>query len=122
MHSLQLHDWYVHGDCAVLAFAVNDLTGWPIVFCYNWPCSPCPVLKHGSGPHMLVRHPTGQLLDIDGLHDDPGNMMEMRDAIANGIDVLGWQAEGSVHGLTRAQVTMDALTLIQAVGLTGEES
>ena len=44
------------GDCASLAVAIHEITGWPLVVMV----SPC---------HALVRVPgTGQLLDAAGLH------------------------------------------------------
>jgi hypothetical protein len=110
--SLQLHDWYAHGDCAAFAFAVSDITGWPVVYNFCWPCvvELCP--KEGGGPHIMVRHPSGRLLDIDGLHDDPGGMLN--------VGFIWRQRESVVHGLTRAQIDSDAQALVNWVLLTGE--
>lgn len=120
MHwSLERHNLYCHGDCGTLAFAINELTGWDLVFSYDWPCSIelCPK-AHEGGPHMLVRHPYGRLLDIDGLHDDPSNTHSYHDMIeVNGVNMGAWRAAGSFHNLTPSQVTADALALIASYGL-----
>lgn len=58
------------GDCDILAVALHDATGWPIVavtdahnVCEGVACM-------GSKMHWMVRHPSGRLLDVDGLHDE----------------------------------------------------
>jgi hypothetical protein len=50
---------YLYGDCALLALAVNELTGWPVVS----------VNMTGNNGHVVVSTPGGRLLDADGLHD-----------------------------------------------------
>lgn len=121
--SFKLHDWYCHGDCGSLAFAINELTGWPVVISYNWPCviELCPK-SHDGGPHMLVRHPSGKLLDIDGLHEESkaglGGVMTLDEAEENGVDIGAWRSS-SFYDLAPSQVTADALALIASVGFTG---
>jgi hypothetical protein len=68
--TLEQHEWFAHGDCGLLAIAIHEITGWDLVFSPDWPCTVrgC-AKKHDGGPHMLVRHPTGKLVDIDGMHD-----------------------------------------------------
>lgn len=53
---------YLYGDCCLLAMAVNELTGWPIV-----------QIDEGDEfdpdvRHVLVRMPDGRLLDAAGPH------------------------------------------------------
>jgi len=49
---------YLLGDCGVMARAIHEITGWPVVLMTE-PC------------HALVRMPDGRLLDALGPHD-PG--------------------------------------------------
>jgi hypothetical protein len=134
--SLEQHEWYAHGDCGLLAFTIHDLTGWPVVYSPDWPCRVRGCAKqHDGGPHMLVRHPCGQLLDIDGLHcpGDDGHVTiyDYADDIevfnsffGNSITLGVWRAEKeSFYELTQAQVTHDALNVIASsmiAGVTGE--
>ncbi len=57
---------YLYGDCALLALAAGELTGWPVLQI---------VVAEDDDPgellmrHALVRMPDGRLLDADGAHD-----------------------------------------------------
>ncbi|SCD37636.1 ParB-like nuclease domain-containing protein [Streptomyces sp. Termitarium-T10T-6] len=45
---------------AGLAVGLHDATGWPLI-----EVGP----SEGHGLHYMVRHPSGQLMDVDGLHE-----------------------------------------------------
>lgn len=89
-----------------------------MVFSNNWPCQHELCLRKTTGPHCLVRHPSGQLLDIDGLHDGMNvDGPKVVDIIAA---PLWWQRRKSdpwetLNNLTRAQVTADALSVVASV-------
>lgn len=53
----QAHDWYRHGNCALLAITLHDLTGWPLLLLDADP---------QGWVHAAVRAPDGRLLDIGG--------------------------------------------------------
>src|SRR6185437_5373693 len=55
---------YLYQDCALLALAISDLTGWPCVLISEGPDDDPDVR------HVLVRMPDGRLLDVDGPHGD----------------------------------------------------
>ena len=76
------------GACGALAIALHDHTGWPLVlvtdaasaYSPNAEANLATADEHAranpanraglgaSGLHWLVLHPTGKLLDVDGLH------------------------------------------------------
>jgi hypothetical protein len=56
---------YLYRDCALLALAVADRTGWPVV----------QIFERGDDGEWIVRHalvqmPDGRLLDAAGPHSD----------------------------------------------------
>lgn len=55
---------YLYSDCALLALAVNSLTGWPVVQIIEAPDDD-PIIRH-----VLVRMPDGRLLDAEGPHEN----------------------------------------------------
>lgn len=90
------------GDCDILAVALHDATGWPIVKITD---------KHnvfddgeaggGSALHYMVRHPDGGLVDVDGLHSEDEILDEyygMADADDDNPD-----GEAAVGTTTRAE-------------------
>lgn len=134
--SLESHEHYAHGDCGLLAFTIHDITGWSVVYSPDWPCTVRGCAKqHDGGPHLLVRHPCGQLLDIDGLHDitigqhvtvyDYSDNIEVFNSFLGQAITLGaWRAEkDSFYELTEAQIHHDALNVVASTmfaGVTGE--
>jgi hypothetical protein len=119
------HEWYAHGDCGLLAFTISEITGWPVMFSPDWPCALAGCAKrHPGGPHMLVRHPTGKLLDIDGLHEPTmtqPTIYEYDDEIKVPTGFLGlsvvrlaaWRADRvSFYDLTEEKIHMDAMNVI----------
>lgn len=58
------------GDCDVLAIALHDATGWPLVKVTDSWNVHSGHAGDGSALHWMVRHPSGKLLDVDGLHDE----------------------------------------------------
>lgn len=53
---------FTNGQCHALALAIHQRTGWPLVQA-GWNEADYP-------DHWLVRHPSGQLLDIVGLQSE----------------------------------------------------
>ena len=78
---------FTRGACVLLAVAVADATGWPLVkvtdahnvFAPGTATDRCgsgPELRaqpgdagSGSAMHWMVRRPDGRLVDVDGAHD-----------------------------------------------------
>jgi hypothetical protein len=61
---------FKHGGCDALAIALHDATNWPIVAITDANnVFADGTAGGGSAMHWNVRHPSGKLLDIDGLHD-----------------------------------------------------
>ncbi len=54
------HDLFRMHDCEVLADALADVTGWPVVLISD---------SNGGWCHAGVASPSGQVLDVDGGHD-----------------------------------------------------
>src|ERR1035437_8971985 len=50
---------FTRGDCHVLAREIHRITGWPMHTFW----------KDGPGGHAFILTPTGQALDIEGLHE-----------------------------------------------------
>jgi hypothetical protein len=94
---------FTFGACGGLAIAIHDATGWPIVAitdAHN-------VFEDGkagggSALHWVVQHPSGKLLDIDGLHD-PAALVEAYEGDADdgeaawGLSTRGDAEEWYVH-------------------------
>jgi hypothetical protein len=67
----QVQRWFTRGACGGLALAMHERTGWPLVVIradkiygeHTTAAAPTWV-------HLLVRHPSGMLLDIEGLKTD----------------------------------------------------
>lgn len=57
------------GGCGALAIALHDATGWPIAAITDHDNVFGDRAGGGSALHWTVRHPSGRLLDVDGLHD-----------------------------------------------------
>jgi hypothetical protein len=62
---------FLYGGCAALAIALHDATGWPLVAITDADnCHDGHIGMGGSAMHWTVRHPSGRLLDVLGLHDE----------------------------------------------------
>ena len=59
--------WFRHGNCAALALALHDLTGWPLTLVAR---NADPDLLADTWMHVLVRYPDGRYLDITGTHTE----------------------------------------------------
>lgn len=123
--TLEQHEWFAHGDCGQLAFTINEITGWPVMFAREWPCTRDDCIKdHRPGAHMMVLHPSGRLLDIDGLHEldeRPGaEVMPFQDDIkvynsffGDSITLGAWRADKeSWYDLSVAQIHHHAMDTI----------
>lgn len=66
---------FTHGGCDALAIALHDRTGWPIAAIADHHNVHGDRAGGGSALHWTVLHPSGRLLDIDGLHD-PADLVE----------------------------------------------
>jgi hypothetical protein len=121
--SLEQHNWYAHGDCGLLAFTIHNITNWDVVFSPDWPCTVTGCEKqHEGGPHMLVRHPNGKYVDIDGMHDGEGvtiydydEQIEVRGGLLglHTFNLGTWRREGtSFYDLTEKQIHHDALNVV----------
>ena len=73
---------FKYGACGALALAIHDATGWRIVGITDSHNVESRRLGGGSCMHWAVMHPSGQLLDVDGLHD-PDEMTAQYDAEAD---------------------------------------
>lgn len=60
---------FTTGGCGALAIALHDATGWPIYAITDHHNVHSGKAGGGSAIHWTVQHPSGRLLDIDGLHD-----------------------------------------------------
>lgn len=60
---------FSYGACGGLAIALHDATGWPIIAITDAHNVHDGKAGGGSAMHWTVRHPSGKLLDVDGLHD-----------------------------------------------------
>lgn len=60
---------FTTGGCGAIAIALHDATGWPIVAITDHHNVHAGRAGGGSAMHWTVRHPSGMLLDVDGLHD-----------------------------------------------------
>src|SRR5690554_5632535 len=59
---------FKYGACGALAIALHDETGWPIVAITDAHNVYDGKAGGGSALHWTVRHPSGRLLDVNGLH------------------------------------------------------
>ena len=70
---------FKYGACSALAIVLHDATGWPIIAITDHhnvhDIDGEKVAGGGSALHWCVRTPSGQLLDVDGLHD-PDEILE----------------------------------------------
>lgn len=92
---------YLYRDCALLALAVAERTGWPAVQIFG---------RGGDGEwtvrHALVQMPDGRLLDAAGPHRDYSGE-ELFDRRAWDLDI-----PGSEHLWRDRQVQRDAAALL----------
>jgi hypothetical protein len=63
------------GGCGALAIALHDATGWPVMAITDSHNVHDGRAGGGSALHWTVLHPSGRLLDVDGLHD-VGDLVE----------------------------------------------
>ena len=70
------------GGCDALAIAIHDATGWPIVAITDHHNVHGGRAGGGSAMHWTVLHPSGRLMDVDGLHD-PARLVERYDGDAD---------------------------------------
>jgi hypothetical protein len=131
--TLEQHEWFAHGDCGLLAIAIHEITGWDLVFSPDWPCTLSQCAKqHSGGPHMLVRHPSGKYVDIDGMHDtdtmphvtiyDYADEIEVRAGLfgLHTFNLGMWRADGtSFYELPEALIHQVALNVIASSMITG---
>lgn len=57
--------WFAHGNCAALALALHDVTGWPLLIATS---NADPNLLADTWMHVVVQRPDGLYLDIQGAH------------------------------------------------------
>lgn len=67
---------FKYGACGALAIALHDETGWPIVAITDAHNVFDGRAGEGSALHWTVRHPSGLLLDVDGLHTPEALVVE----------------------------------------------
>src|SRR5690625_1524669 len=91
-----------YGACGVLAIALHDETGWPIIAITDHRNVHDQQKGGASALHWAVEHPDGVLVDIDGIHDadaliegchgraDGGRVVG---APSTRADVVEWYAE-----------------------------
>lgn len=53
---------YMEGDCWKLAYALHELTGWELY-------TMSPANDPYDWTHVMVKTPTGQFMDVTGIHD-----------------------------------------------------
>lgn len=99
---------FSYGACAGLAIALHDATGWPLVKVTDADSvflsgtytsladadveqrsSPDNVAGSTGGLHWLVVHPTGALVDVDGLYDPVSVVEAYDDEADDGVAALG---------------------------------
>ncbi len=73
---------FTFGGCDALAIALHDATGWPLVAITDHHNVHGGRAGGGSAMHWTVMHPSGRLLDVDGLHD-PAELVERYDGYAD---------------------------------------
>ena len=112
---------YLYGDCVLLAFAVGELTGWPVLqIIVAEDDDPADVLMR----HALVRMPDGRLLDADGPHDvtrpgEPGEITHhhqvvMLTAYAVPFEFGEWEiTDQDAHLWRTPEVMADAAVLAE---------
>jgi hypothetical protein len=83
--------WYRHGNCALLAITLHDLTGWPLLLLDADP---------QGWVHAAVRAPDGRVLDIggpDGAEDLAGYFRDFAPQLGpltwRQVDRAGFMAE-----------------------------
>lgn len=59
---------YTEGECHGLAMTLNRITGWPVVIISDVDVEDYRTKKIATC-HAVVRHPTGNWLDVTGLKD-----------------------------------------------------
>jgi hypothetical protein len=102
---------FTRGACAGLAIALHDATGWPIVEVGH--CDGLPL-------HFMVRHTSGLLLDVRGLHSDEAVYDEWEFDADDGVVTLARAARADVVDCYRVDcgepVPMDLVrTFVPAV-------
>lgn len=66
----------MRGGCMAFAIALHDETGFPVMAVTERENIHCGRMGIGSATHWLVRHPDGGLLDAEGYHGDPTQVVE----------------------------------------------
>ena len=62
---------FTEGDCWILAHAIREITGWDVVAVGSQAAFDAATRpREREWSHMLVRHPSGMLLDITGAYTD----------------------------------------------------
>lgn len=97
---------YLYRDCALLAQAVAERTGWPAVQIFERDDAGEWIVRHA-----MVRMPDGLLLDAAGPHDDYSGE-ELFDRRAWDLDI-----PGSEYLWHDPQVQRDAFALLETIGL-----
>jgi hypothetical protein len=111
---------FSYGACAALAYALHDVTGWPIIGITDSHNVHGKTLGGGSSLHWGVEHPAGKFLDINGLRDldevaenysadaDEGEAAWGRGTRA---DIEEWyiEAQGEPISITLARTFVDPL-------------
>lgn len=86
----------MQGACGALAIAVHDATGWPIVAITDSHNVFDGMAGGGSALHWTVEHPSGKLLDIEGLHDSEDLVSEYEGDADDGMAAAGRSTRADV--------------------------
>jgi hypothetical protein len=111
---------FKYGACGALAIALHDATGWPVVAITDSHNVEDGRAGGGSALHWTVKHPSGKLLDIDGLHDPADLVSEYAGEADNGeaaagvssrADVVEWyvESQGEPIPVSLANTFVDAV-------------
>ncbi len=106
---------FSYGACGGLAIALHDATGWPIVAITDAHNVYDGKAGGGSAMHWTVQHPSGKLLDIDGLHEPEALVEEYEGEADDGDAAYGISTrEDAAEWYVEAQGEPIPLTLIES--------
>lgn len=111
---------FKYGACGAMAIALHDATGWPVVAITDAHNVEHGQAGGGSALHWTVRHPSGKLLDIDGLHDARDLVAEYDGeaddssaaaGVSSRADVVEWyvESQGEPIPISLAATFVDAV-------------
>lgn len=81
---------FKHGDCDIFAVALHDKTGWPLVKVTDHHNVHDGRAHMGSAMHWMLRHPSGKLVDVDGLHEELDILDEYDGHADDEKAAIGW--------------------------------